>query len=84
MLKNCEKKLNARKSDYEKKLKEVTAVREHVVENLQLLSTNDIAVLKSMKSPPKPVKLVAEALIYIKVCRIRVEIVEQSLEREEI
>ena len=67
MLKNCEKKLQAKKLEYEKKLKEVTDVRENVVENLQLLSTNDIAVLKSMKTPPKPIKLMAEALIYIKV-----------------
>ena len=67
VLKNCEKKLQAKKLEYEKKLKEVTDVRENVVENLQLLSTNDIAVLKSMKTPPKPIKLMAEALIYIKV-----------------
>lgn len=66
-LKNCEKKVNLRKSEYEKKLKEVMDVHENATESLQLLSTNDIAVLKSMKSPPRPVKLVAEALVYIKV-----------------
>lgn len=64
---NCEKKLNSRKREYENKIKEIQEVRESVTEHLQTLTTNDIAVLKTMKSPPKPVKLVAEALVYIRV-----------------
>lgn len=62
-----EKQLAARKKEYEETITRMKEARENVVESLQLLTANDTAVLKAMKSPPKPVKLVAEAIAYIKV-----------------
>lgn len=59
--------MNQRKREYENKIKEIEDIRESVIEHLQMLTTNDVAILKSMKSPPKAVKLVAEALVHIKV-----------------
>lgn len=62
-----EKQLAARKSEYDERVERAKEAREMVVESLESLTANDTAVLKAMKNPPKPVKLVAEAIAYIKV-----------------
>lgn len=67
VLNNCEKRLNLRKQEYEKKLAEVHAIWENVREILQSLTSADITLLKTVKNPPKPLKLVIEALAFVKV-----------------
>ncbi|XP_065204889.1 dynein axonemal heavy chain 3-like [Planococcus citri] len=66
-LKNCEKKLNSRKQEFEQQVAQIQVVWENVCENLQSLSSTDITLLKTMKNPPKPLKAVVEALAIIKV-----------------
>lgn len=55
--------------EYEERLDRMKRERDGVVENLRTVTTNDTAILKAMKSPPKPVKLVADALAYVLVRR---------------
>lgn len=56
-----------KKQEYDQKIAEVQNIWENVCESLQSLTSADITLLKTMKNPPRPLKLAVEALALIKV-----------------
>ena len=57
-------KVKAIKDDCEEQLGEAMPMLQAAMEALNTLTKNDITEVKGMKSPPKPVKLVLEAVSY--------------------